>query len=199
MDEPISAPLDRTAAPEPPGAREEDAPLAAPAADPLALRFQALMRASDLVSRGMARHLGVNMTDLAALNHLMDAEPRGPAELGGLLDLSSASATALTQRLEAMGHLTRRPHPSDRRRLVVEPTEHARTEAWLLLRPLLASLQAASDDLAPEERATVERWLIAATEAFRAYARELAAAGPGSEPAAGSPTGSSRRSGHRPR
>lgn len=189
MDDPIAAPPDRATAPEPPDGVPADELLAARMADPLALRFQALMRASDLVSRGMARHLGVNMTDLAALNHLMDAEPRGPAELGGLLDLSSASVTALTQRLEAMGHLTRRPHPSDRRRLVVEPTEHARTEAWLLLRPLLTSLQAASDDLAPEERAAVERWLLAATEAFRAYARELAAAGPGSEPAAGSTTG----------
>lgn len=155
-----------------------------PPPDPLGLRLQALLRASDLLSRGMARRLGVNMTDLAALNHLLGTQPMGPAELGALLDLSSASTTALTQRLEAMGHVERRPHPSDRRRLVLEPTAHARLEAWQLLLPLLAGMQAAAEALTPAERSVVERWLADATDVFVRSARELAAGEPVSDPPA---------------
>ncbi|MFN8619230.1 MAG: MarR family transcriptional regulator [Chloroflexota bacterium] len=141
-------------------------------ADPLALRLQVLLRASDLATRAMARRLDLNLTDLAALNHLMADEPMGPVELADRLDLSSASTTALADRLERAGHLVRRPHPSDRRRLVLEPTSHAQAEAWSVLEPLLVALSAAADGLDGEERAAVERWLAAATEAFLAFAAD---------------------------
>lgn len=160
-----------------------------PPVDPLGARLQVLLRASDLVSRGMARRLGVNMTDLAALTHLLGAQPMGPAELGALLDLSSASTTALTQRLEAMGHVERRPHPNDRRRLVLEPTDHARQEAFALLVPLLAGMHAVAGTLTPAEQAVVERWLTGATEVFLRSARELAAGEPEPDPPAGRVSG----------
>ncbi len=100
----------------------------------------------------------------------MKAEgPLGSVELGNRLGgMRSASATALVDRLEAAGHVERR-HPSDRRRLVVVPTERADEASYEAFAPLDAELMAAADDLTDEERAAVARYLDRVVEASNSF------------------------------
>jgi len=66
----------------------------------------------------LARSLGITDVEMQALVHLAEAE-RSPSAIGALLDLSSGGATALVQRLERAGHVTRTPHPTDRRSTLI--------------------------------------------------------------------------------
>ncbi len=130
-----------------------------------------LMRASEEVDVAFARRLGLGPTDVAALDRLLEDGPMGPAELGELLGMRSASATALVDRLERAGHVERHPHASDRRRIDVVATPHAAAEAWQALGPLLERLEAVAAELSAEEQAVVTGYLRRVAEEMRAYAR----------------------------
>ena len=121
------------------------------------------------ITRGLARRLGLGVNDMAAMDHIFRGGPLGPAELGNLLGMRSASATALVDRLESAGHVERRPHPTDRRRLVVEPTPHAVEEVLGVIRPLVASLDAVAEELTPDERRAVARYLNRVSEVLDSY------------------------------
>jgi DNA-binding MarR family transcriptional regulator len=107
----------------------------------------------------LARELGLSLNDLAALDHLLVHQPLGPAELGHRLGMRPASATALVDRLEAAGHVQRRPHPTDRRRLAIEVTSHARSRTAEAMRPLIADLDTVAAGLSAEANDTVLDYL----------------------------------------
>ena len=69
-----------------------------------------------------ARKLGVTEIEMLALVHLAEQGELAPSALGNLLELSSGGSTALVQRLERHGHVSRRPHPSDRRSTLIALT-----------------------------------------------------------------------------
>jgi DNA-binding MarR family transcriptional regulator len=138
----------------------------------LSWALRAVTRANAEITRELARRLGLGVNDMMALDHLLQNGPLGPAELGHLLGMRPASATALVDRLEAAGHVERRPHPTDRRRLVVRPTPHAVREVLGEIRPLVAELDAVAGEFAPEERRAVARYLRRVTEVLGAYGPE---------------------------
>ncbi|MGB3633061.1 MAG: MarR family winged helix-turn-helix transcriptional regulator [Rubrobacteraceae bacterium] len=130
----------------------------------LSWALREVTRVNAEVARELGRRLGLGVNDMAALDHLLQDGPLGPAELGHLLGMSSASATALVDRLEAAGHVERRPHATDRRRLIVEPTPHAVEEVLGVIRPLVANLDAVAEELTPDERRVVARYLNRVSE-----------------------------------
>ncbi|MDQ0030913.1 MarR family winged helix-turn-helix transcriptional regulator [Arthrobacter bambusae] len=84
-------------------------------------------RASEAAMRRRTRtSMGMGETDLLALRYLLEAEHQGrsvsPKELAAWLGVTSASTTALIDRLVASGNVRREPHPSDRRALILRPT-----------------------------------------------------------------------------
>jgi DNA-binding MarR family transcriptional regulator len=135
----------------------------------LSWALRELMRTNTEITRDLARRLGLGVNDMTAMDHLLQDGPLGPAELGHLLGMRSASATALVDRLEAAGHVERRPHPTDRRRLVVEPTRRAVEEVLGVIRPLVASLDAVAEELTPDERRAVARYLNRVSEVLGSY------------------------------
>lgn len=138
---------------------------------PLAVR--ALQQASGQAQRVLAARLDLGPNDLTAIDHLLSAaEPLGPVELGELLGIRSASATVLVDRLEQAGHLTRTPHPLDRRRRVLRPTDHARTEVLTALTPLIEPLHELAETLTDDEAATVLDFLRRAAAVFTTYATD---------------------------
>lgn len=139
------------------------------AAHELSWALREVTRANAEIIRNLARRLGLGVNDMTALDHLLQSGPLGPAELGHLLGMRSASATALVDRLEAMGHVERRPHPTDRRRLVVEPTPHAVEEVLGVIRPIVADLDAVAEDLTPDERQVVVRYLSRVSGVMGSY------------------------------
>ncbi|MQY32963.1 hypothetical protein SRB17_09230 [Streptomyces sp. RB17] len=82
-----------------------------------------------LHSARFAQANGMHPTDVRALIALMDARRAGEeltaGRLGAVLGLNSAGTTALLDRLERAGHVRRVRGTTDRRKVVVEVTEHA--------------------------------------------------------------------------
>ncbi len=149
------------------------------AAHELSWALREVTRANAEITRELARRLGLGVNDMAALDHLLQSGPLGPADLGNLLGMRSASATALVDRLEAAGHVERRPHPTDRRRLVVEPTPHAVEEVLGVIRPLVASLDGVAEELTSDERRSVARYLERVSEVLSSYGPDEQASSPG--------------------
>lgn len=136
----------------------------------LSERLRRLAWAQFELNLALARVLEMGANDLWALERLRVEGPLGPVELGNRLGgMRSASATALVDRLEAAGHVERRRHPSDRRRLIVVPTEQADAAGYEAFAPLDAELVRAAADLTPEERAAVARYLDRVTEAMNSF------------------------------
>lgn len=139
----------------------------------ITLAVRALQQASTQAQRALAARLRLGHNDLSALDLLVEAEePLGPVELGDLLGMRSASATVLVDRLEQAGHLVRRAHPTDRRRRILEPTDHARAEVFTALTPLIEPLRQLADSLSPAEATTVLEFLRRATDIFTDYASQ---------------------------
>lgn len=80
-----------------------------------------------------ARYMRLNETDMRAIRMIMGAQRRGeavtPKDIARAVDISPASTTKLIDRLVAAGHLTRSPHPTDRRTTVISVTESTRRTA----------------------------------------------------------------------
>ncbi|MFH8409169.1 MarR family winged helix-turn-helix transcriptional regulator [Streptomyces sp. NPDC018019] len=98
---------------------------------------QAYQGAVDDFDREIARLLGVNETDLRCLELLLTAGQATPGELGGRLGLSTGSVTAMIDRLEKRGYLTRTPHPTDRRSTLVQATPGLQERTGALMAPFI--------------------------------------------------------------
>lgn len=113
----------------------------------------------------IARRAGLTETDLVAMQHLLET-PVGPGDLARLLDVTTAAATGLVDRLERRGHVERRPHDRDRRRTTVQVTPAGREEMLGHLLPMFLALDRLDRSFTAEERAVVERYLCGAAAAF---------------------------------
>lgn len=86
------------------------------------------------VSEASARYMKLNETDMRALHFLIVQENRNHTvtarEIASHLGISGASTTKLLDRLENGGHVTRSPHPSDRRALQIRITPETRQSAY---------------------------------------------------------------------
>lgn len=80
--------------------------------------------ARDRMRAAVARALGIGLTDLDALEHLELDGPLTQKELGDRLLLTSGAVTLLVDRLERLGAVQRRTHPSDRRVTLVHLLPH---------------------------------------------------------------------------
>ncbi|MCM3659250.1 MarR family transcriptional regulator [Agromyces mediolanus] len=121
--------------------------------------------AAEQMSEASRRYMRLNQTDMRAIRFLIAARNQGlvvtPGALAEHLGISSASTTKLLDRLERGGHVTRAPHPSDRRALAIAVTEHTRRDARETVGRQHARRFAAAAALAPEEREVVIRFLDA--------------------------------------
>ncbi|MCZ2401915.1 MarR family transcriptional regulator [Paenarthrobacter sp. Z7-10] len=142
----------------------------------------------------------LHRTDLNALAFLVQASrsegPVTPGRLGEALNLSSPATTALVDRLDRAGHLTRRRSETDRRQVQLSMTSHAREVGSALFSPLAARLDAALTDYSPQERQLAERFMrdmVRATVQARSEIPD-----PGPFPSAETPPTSDPRSAETP-
>jgi MarR family transcriptional regulator, organic hydroperoxide resistance regulator len=116
----------------------------------------ALQRATHATLHALAAQvadLGLTPAEINALANLADRRPRTVSELGQLIGSPPTTLTSVLDRLERRGHVTRNPHPTDRRALVVGLTPSGRRGAASIRRAitrlekhLLGGLDAASVD-----------------------------------------------------
>lgn len=92
-----------------------------------------------------AQQLGVGTTDLDALLQLAQDEPVTPGQLRAHLQLTTGAITAVTDRLDAAGYLTRLQHPTDRRSLLLVLTPTGRNAVNHVLHQYETTLTALSE------------------------------------------------------
>src|SRR5919202_2231817 len=97
--------------------------------------------------------------------------PMGPVELSRRLDLTSAAATVLLHRLEQSGHVSRTPHPTDRRRQVVVPRPEGLVAVFEQLRPLIEELDGVAMEFTDAEREVIQHYLERVNEVLRERVR----------------------------
>jgi DNA-binding MarR family transcriptional regulator len=129
----------------------------------------------DAVGGRFASTHGLNRTDVRALVAIMDAarggEPITAGRLGAAVELSSASTTALLDRLERVGHLRRVCDPHDGRRVVLEMSESAMAAGAEHFGGLQRGLAAAMEAYTDEELELVSRFLRDMVDVASRYAR----------------------------
>ncbi|MGY1729531.1 MarR family winged helix-turn-helix transcriptional regulator [Geodermatophilus sp. SYSU D01062] len=127
----------------------------------------------DAVGQRFADTHGLGRTDVRAVTAIMDAARAGqPLTAGGLgaaVGLSSASVTALVDRLERAGHVQRVRDPADRRRVVLQMTAPTMAAGAAYFGGLQRELLAAMEDLSDADVAVVHRWLTAVTDVVVAH------------------------------
>ena len=133
------------------------------------LALREAVTAAHRVRQVIARRAGLTETDLNAMEHLLEqppGQPVGPAELARHLEVTTAAATGLVDRLVGRGHVERHPHAQDRRRTSVEVTASGREEVLAHLLPMFVALERLDRSFSAEEREVVERYLRGAIAAF---------------------------------
>ena len=141
----------------------------------LALLLRRLTVELDAVGERFADVHGLGRTDVRALVAIMDAARSGTAltagGLGAAVDLSSASVTALVDRLERAGHVRRVRDGEDRRRVSLEMTDSAMAAGAAYFGGLQRDLVAAMGDYSDADLAVVRRFLQGMTEVIAEHAR----------------------------
>ena len=132
---------------------------------PTLLALRDLVAAGGRVNHVVSRRAGLSESELVALEHL-SREQIGPAEVARRLEVSTAAATGIVDRLVARGHVERRPHELDRRRTDLHITDSGREEIIGHLMPMFAALHRHDSSFSEEEKAVVQRYLRGATAAF---------------------------------
>jgi DNA-binding MarR family transcriptional regulator len=122
----------------------------------------------------LARLLDLAEHDVLAVQHLARAGELTPTQLGRLLDLTSGGATALVQRLERRGFVSREPHPADRRSTVLRLTAEIEELAGDALAPLGDDIADLVTRLGEHDVAVIDRFLIDVAAAVERHAGELA-------------------------
>ena len=91
------------------------------------------------------------------------------------LEVSTAAATGIVDRLVARGHVERRPHAADRGvRSWCSPTSGRERGAWATCCRCSSALDRLDRAFTAEERAVVERYLRGAVAAFEQVLGEAA-------------------------
>ena len=136
-----------------------------PAQPPTLLALRDLVAAGSRVNHVVSRRAGLSESELVTLEHL-SREQIGPAEVARRLEVSTAAATGIVDRLVARGHVERRPHELDRRRTELHITGSGRAEIIGHLMPMFRALDQHDATFTEEEKAVVQRYLRGATAAF---------------------------------
>ncbi|MGO2520367.1 MAG: MarR family winged helix-turn-helix transcriptional regulator [Microbacterium sp.] len=124
----------------------------------------ALRDAEEKLSEASLRYMKLNTTDMRALHFLIACHNSGvvatPGAMSVHLGISTASTTKLLDRLERAAHITRSPHPSDRRALAIAITADTRRSAIETVGRQHARRFISAAKLSAEEREVVRRFLV---------------------------------------
>jgi DNA-binding MarR family transcriptional regulator len=107
----------------------------------------------------VARRLGMTESEVTALAYLAQG-PLTPGQLGERLLLTSGGVTALLHRLERAGHITREPHPHDKRSVIVRADPAIVEQASQCYAPLMEATDVAINKLSVRDRDMIRSFLL---------------------------------------
>ncbi|MBO9558430.1 MAG: winged helix-turn-helix transcriptional regulator [Caulobacter sp.] len=138
--------------------------------DPIGQRLKTISMLTRQIGRKIGESLGVNVTDMAALEQLLNNGPMTPGQLAGHLKVTTAAATQIVDRLERAGHVARERRAHDRRKVCIVPVEASVDRAFEQLAPMLDGLDGVIAGLSAAERQVIERFLDQVAEVYGAIA-----------------------------
>lgn len=140
--------------------------------------LQVYRAAEAAMRRRTGAAMGMGDNDLLALRLILDNTAVGRVtaakDVSAYLGISSASTTALIDRLEHGGFVERRRSTTDGRSVTLVPTRAAIGDTGPLLADAHAELAAASAELSPDEAETVTRFLTRMRETVDRIAADRA-------------------------
>ena len=120
---------------------------------------------------------GLHHTDVEALTRVLVAQERGtpltPGALAEQLGLTSGAITAVVDRLERAGHVSRVRDDADRRKVLLHYSAAGRALAAEFFEPLGQRSATAMDQFSPEELEVVRRYLAVTGAAMAAHRTSL--------------------------
>jgi DNA-binding MarR family transcriptional regulator len=140
----------------------------------LAAMLQEFGLERDRMRAALARRARISQTDLDALEHLEAAGSLTQRQLGERLSLTSGAVTMLADRLEAAGLVRRRPHPADRRYVVLELSAKAMQRAPAGLAVYHRAIAGLVADIPAEHAEIIGSFLRAAAQAAERAAGAMA-------------------------
>ncbi|MER5813440.1 MarR family transcriptional regulator [Streptomyces sp. NPDC002033] len=144
---------------------------------PPATAAEAISRMDQYVALGLigqqevAQLLGLNVTDLTCLGHILGAgdTPLAAGDLAALTNLTTGAVTGVLNRLERAGYAHRQPDPADRRRVRVVADPAAAARVFAVYEPFYDRLGALFAAYSPDEIAVIADWFGRATAEMRAH------------------------------
>ncbi|MBN9176547.1 MAG: MarR family transcriptional regulator [Microbacterium sp.] len=117
-------------------------------------------RAAEVAMRRRTQQsMDMGENELLVLRFLTRAQQQGdrvtPVTLSRYLGITSASTTALLDRLERSGHIARTPNPDDRRSVLISSSEKSDAEVRHTLGAMHERMMAVVRGMSVEDRATV--------------------------------------------
>lgn len=139
--------------------------------------------------RRMSAEMDMNITDLAALRHVIAherrEEPLTPLGLARLLRISGASTSKLLDRLSRSGHLERVPNPHDGRSSVVVATDHGHEQVRSRLTGMHERMLATAQEMPEEARREAAAFLRGIARVLDAESSSTSPLTPATEPSEG--------------
>lgn len=136
--------------------------------------MQAYQRSVDVLDQRVADRLGLNRTDMRCLELLFAPEPLSPGELAAAAGLTTGGVTTAIDRLERAGYVTRERDSTDRRRVTVHPTGHAKRVVEEIYGPIVAEGAAHLDRYDDATLRHMIEFVAFATEQQHRHAARLA-------------------------
>jgi DNA-binding MarR family transcriptional regulator len=106
-----------------------------------------------------SRAVGISVPEMLALEHLDVDGGLGPSELARRLQMTTGAVTALVDRLEKSGHVTRERHASDRRRVMVKRLAKADEDLTEEISPMALEILELAESFGDDERQVIGRFL----------------------------------------
>jgi DNA-binding MarR family transcriptional regulator len=106
-----------------------------------------------------AKEQNVSVTELRALSRVVEEGRITPKKLAVSLDLSTGAVTAVADRLVESGLITREPHPSDRRSLLLAASPAGKKVVADVIDSYEAMLSRGTAELDDEQLATLDELL----------------------------------------
>jgi DNA-binding MarR family transcriptional regulator len=148
---------------------------------PVASAEQALAGMDELIALSLvgqhdiAQRLGLNVTDLTCLGHILGAvdHPISAGELAERANLTTGAVTGVLNRLEQAGYAYRQADPSDRRRVRIVADASAAARVAAVYEPFYQRLSELFADYTPDEIDVLSDWFTRVTVAMRTSLEEI--------------------------
>jgi DNA-binding MarR family transcriptional regulator len=158
----------------------------------LVLSGRQLSTATVMFHQAVADRLGLNVTDHKCMDLLLLGGPLTAGELAEKTGLTTGAITAVIDRLEQAGFVSREDDPHDRRRVVVQVVEKRSRDIERLFEPFGAAFGKLTSQFKDAELATILDYMDRSREALRTSTLELREQKPASPTPRGRKTGTRR-------